>query len=90
MMTEMNSPEDTRNLSVPNTLGKWYLTSVTLLIEERIALWQGKLGLYGFAGGRHTWGVAAALKGIAQHASIWGKDQGAWIASADIARSFDN
>eukprot|EP00959_Pyramimonas_sp_CCMP1952_P159563 3337743-Pyramimonas_sp.AAC.1 len=89
-MAEMDSLEDTRNLIVSNTLGIWYLAPVTLLIEDAIALWKGKLGLYGFAGGRHTWEIAAPLKGIAQHASIWGKNQSACIAPADIARAFDN
>jgi len=89
-IAQLESLDQTRNLLVNNTIGKWYLTAVTILLEREIDPHLSKLGLYGFSSGRHTWEISAAIKGIAQHASIWGKDQTAHIAAADIARAFDN
>ena len=87
--SKLESIRQTRSLLVGNTLGKWYLTCITIMLEKYIEPHLSSLGVYGFSTGRHCWEIASALKCIAQRSSVWGKDQTAWLLSCDIARAFD-
>eukprot|EP00959_Pyramimonas_sp_CCMP1952_P407844 8547406-Pyramimonas_sp.AAC.1 len=87
--SKLETLRPTRNLLVGNTLAKWHLTCVTIFLERCAEPFMSDMAFYGFTSGRRCWEISSAMKCIAQHASIWGRDQTAWLLSCDIERAFD-
>eukprot|EP00959_Pyramimonas_sp_CCMP1952_P109575 2292071-Pyramimonas_sp.AAC.1 len=62
---------------------KWYSLCLTILAEQHLASLDASVGIYGFAKGRRSHEITAAIKRIAQHASLWGKGGALYLGSAD-------
>eukprot|EP00959_Pyramimonas_sp_CCMP1952_P074413 1554660-Pyramimonas_sp.AAC.1 len=60
---------DTRNICLIPRMSKWCSLCLNILAEQHLASLDASVGIYGFAKGRRSCEITAAIKRIAQHAS---------------------
>eukprot|EP00959_Pyramimonas_sp_CCMP1952_P182610 3818951-Pyramimonas_sp.AAC.1 len=61
---------DTGKICLIPLMSKWYSLCLTILAEQQLSTLDTSVGIYGFAEGRRSHEITAAIKRIAQHASL--------------------